>query len=134
MSNTVLYALWGALYVLCAGLGFITEPKNSTQILMTVFSLALFVPPFVLNYRAAKKKDRRTLQMVKSLALAWLVMTCVLIIGNFLTAFASERLGNVMYALLTIASSPMICAGNWALAIFCWACVLFDARAKLKKK
>ena len=133
MSNTVLYALWGALYAICALLGFVTEPKNSLAILMTGLSLAHFVPPFVLNHRSARRKDRRTLQLVRNLSLAWLILTSVLIIGNFLTAFASQRLGNLMYALLTIAASPMIASGNWALAIFCWACVLFDARAKLKR-
>ena len=133
MSNTVLYAIWGGLYALCAGLGFITEPKNSTQILMTFFSLALFVPPFLLNYRSAEKKDRRTLTLVRNLSFYWLVLASVLLVGNFLTVFASEALGNVMHMLLIIVASPMIASGSWALTIFLWACVFFDARAKLKK-
>lgn len=133
MSNTVLYAIWGGLFALCAGLGFITEPKNSTQILMTVFSLALFVPPFLLNYRSAEKKDRRTLTLVRNLAFYWLVLASVLLVGNFLTVFASEALGNMMHILLIIVASPMIASGSWALTIFLWACVFFDARAKLKK-
>ena len=133
MSNTVLYALWGALYALCAGLGFITGPKNSTRILMTVFSLALFLPPFLLNYRAAQKKDRRTLTLVRNLAFYWLVLASVLLVGNFLTVFASETLGNLMHMLLIIVASPLIASGSWALTIFLWACVFFDARAKLKK-
>ena len=133
MSNTVLYALWGALYALCAGLGFITEPKNSTQILMTVFSLALFVPPFLLNYRSAQKKDRRTLALVRNLAFYWLVLASVLLIGNFLMVFASETLGNLMHMLLIIVASPLVASGSWALTLFLWACVFFDARSKLKK-
>ena len=133
MSNTVLYALWGGLYALCAGLGFITEPKNSTQILMTFFSLALFVPPFLLNYRAAEKKDRRTLTLVRKLSFYWLMLASVLLICNFLTVFASELLGNMMHILLIIVASPMIASGSWALTIFLWACVFFDARSKLKK-
>ena len=133
MSNTVLYAIWGGLYALCAGLGFITEPKNSTQILMTFFSLALFAPPFLLNYRSAEKKDRRTLTLVRNLSFYWLVLASVLLVGNFLTVFASEALGNVMHMLLIIVASPMIASGSWALGIFLWACVFFDARAKLKK-
>ena len=133
MSNMVLYAIWGGLYALCAGLGFITEPKNSTQILMTFFSLALFVPPFLLNYRAAEKKDRRTLTLVRKLSFYWLMLASVLLICNFLTVFASELLGNMMHILLIIVASPMVACGNWALAIFLWACVFFDARSKLKK-
>ena len=63
MSNTVLYALWGALYALCAGLGFIGEPSVLLQILMTAASVALFVPPLMLSHRAAKAGDRRTLEL-----------------------------------------------------------------------
>ena len=133
MSNTVLYAIWGGLFALCAGLGFITEPKNSTQILMTFFSLALFAPPFLLNRRSAEKKNRRTLTLVRNLSFYWLVLASVLLVGNFLTVFASEALGNMMHMLLIIVASPMIASGSWALTIFLWACVFFDARAKLKK-
>ena len=133
MSNAVLYALWGALYALCAGLGFITEPKTSTQILMTFFSLALFAPPFLLNYRSAQKKDRRTLTLIRNLSFYWLVLASVLLVGNFLTVFASETLGNLMHMLLIIVASPLIASGSWALTLFLWACVFFDARSKLKK-
>ena len=133
MSNTILYALWGAIYALCAGLGFITEPKYSLRILMTVLSLALFVPPFVLNYRSAEKKDRRMLTLVRNLSFCWLVLASVLLIGNFLTVLSSETLGNILYALLIIVASPLVASGSWALAIFLWACVFFDARSKLKK-
>ena len=133
MSNTVLYALWGGLYALCAALGFIAEPKNSMRILMIMLSVGLFVPPFVLSYRAAQKKDRRTLLLVRNLSLSWLVLASVLLMVSFLTVFASETLGNLMHVLLTIVASPMVACGNWALAIFLWACVFFDARSKLKK-
>lgn len=133
MSNTVLYAIWGGLFALCAGLGFVAVPGEGLQVLMTVLSILLFVPPFVLNYRAAEKKDRRTLTLVRNLAFYWLMLASVLLIGNFLTVFASETLGNMMHILLIIAASPMVTSGSWALAIFLWACVFFDARAKLKK-
>ena len=134
MSNTVLYALWGGLYALCAALGFVTEPENSLRILMIVLSVGLFVPPFVLSYRAAQKKDRRTLLLVRNLAFWWLVLASVLLVVSFLTVFASERLGNLMHVLLTIVASPMVACGNWALVLFLWACVFFDARGKLKKR
>lgn len=133
MSNTVLYALWGGLYALCAGLGFITAPGEGLQFLMTVLSVALFVPPFILNYRAAKADDRRTLMLVRSLALSWLVLASLLLVGNFLTVFAAQWIGNLLYTLLILVGSPMVCSGSWALGLFCWACLFFDARAKLKK-
>lgn len=133
MSNTVLYALWGGMYALCAVLGFITEPGTGLQFLMTALSVALFVPPFVLNYRAAKAKNRQILELVRNLSFGWLILTSILLVGNFLTVFAAQWVGNLLYSLLIIVGSPLVCSGSWALAIFCWACVFFDARSKLKK-
>lgn len=134
MSNTVLYTLWGALYALCAGLGFVKQPGEGLQVLMTVLSVALFVPPSMLNYRAGKRKDRRTLMLVRNLSGLWLLLAVVLLVANFLSVLASEFLGNLLHYLLTIVSSPLVCSGSWALAIFLWACVFFDAGTKLKKR
>ena len=133
MSDTVLYALWGGLYALCAALGFISAPGPALRLLMIILSAAQFVPPFVLNYRSARLGNRRTLELVRNLAFAWLVLTSLLLILSFLTVFASERVGNLLHSLLTVVGSPLVCSGNWALTIFLWACVFFDARSKLKK-
>ena len=130
MSNTVLYALWGGLYALCAGLGFVAAPGPTLRLLMIALSLLHFVPPFLLN----RKGDRRTLTLVRNLSGIWLVLACVLLVGNFLSVLASETVGNVLHGLLTIVASPLVAGGNWALTIFLWACVFFHARAKLKKK
>ena len=132
MSNTVLYALWGGLYALCAALGFISEPGPALRLLMIILSAALFVPVFVLNYRSAKAGDRRTLELVRNLSLAWLVLTSLLLVLSFLTVFASEWVGELLHSLLTIVGSPLVCSDNWALTIFLWACVFFDSRSRLK--
>ena len=129
MSNTVLYALWGGLYALCGGLGFVTEPGPALRLLMILLSVALFIPPFLLN----RKGNRRTRELVRNLSTAWLVATAILLPCNILSVLASEALGNFLHGLLTILSSPLVCCDSWALAIFLWACVFFDARTKLKK-
>ena len=133
MSNTVLYALWGGLYAICGGLGFITAPEAALRLLMILLSVALFVPPFVLNRRAAAKDDRRTLALIRNLSGIWLILTGVLLVANIGSVLASETLGNVLHGLLTIVSSPLVCCDSWALSIFLWACVFFDAKNKLKK-
>jgi len=133
MSDTVLYALWGGLYALCAGLGFITGPGPALRLLMITASIALFVPPFVLNHRAAKAGDRRTLELVRNLSGLWLILTGILLVSSFLTVFSPEWVGNLLHSLLTIVGSPLVCSDSWALTIFLWACVFFDARSKLKK-
>jgi hypothetical protein len=134
MSNTVLYALWGALYALCAGLGFIAAPGVGLVLLMRLLSLALFVPPLILNHRAAKAEDRQTLTLVRNLSGLWLLLTSILLVGNFLTVLSSETVGNILYYLLTIVCSPLVAGHSWALTIFLWAYVLFDSLAKLKRK
>ena len=129
MSNTVLFALWGALYALCAGLGFVAAPGPALRLLMIALSLAMFVPSFLLN----RKGNRRVRLLVRNLSLAWLIATAILLPANFLAALAPEMLGNFLHGLLTILSSPLVCSDSWALTIFLWACVFFDARTKLKK-
>ena len=134
MSNAVLYALWGAIYAICAGLGFVAEPGRGMRFLMTALSVVMFAPPLMINYCAAAKGDRRTLKLVRNLSFSWLVLTCALLVASFLTAFSSEAVGNLFHVLLTIVSSPLVACGSWALAIFCWAFVFFDALSKLDKK
>ena len=129
MSNTVLFALWGVLYALCAGLGFVAAPGATLRLLMLLLSLAFFVPPFLLN----RKGSRQIRLLVRNLSLAWLIATAILLPANFLAALAPEMLGNFLHGLLTILSSPLVCSDSWALTIFLWACVFFDARTKLKK-
>ena len=133
MSNSVLYILWGGLYALCAGLGFLTAPGPVMRLLMIALSVCLFLPPLALNRRSAGKGDRRVLALVRNLSAAWLVLTGVLLVANILSVMASETLGNILHGLLTIISSPLVCSDSWALSIFLWACVFFDARTKLKK-
>ena len=129
MSNTVLYILWGVLYALCAGLGFLTDPGPALRLLMIALSVCLFLPPLALN----RKGDRRILALVRNLSAAWLALTALLLVANILSVMASETLGNILHGLLTVISSPLVCSGSWALSIFLWACVFFDARTKLKK-
>lgn len=133
MSDTVLYALWGGLYALCAALGFISAPGPALRLLMIILSAVMFVPPFMLNYRGAKSGNRRMLELVRDLSFYWLVLTSLLLILSFLTVFASAWVGNLLHSLLTVVASPLVCSDNWAWTIFLWACVFFDARSKLKK-
>ena len=130
MSNTVLYILWGGLYVLCGGLGLVTAPGATLRLLMILLSIALFIPPFVLNRRG----NRRVRLLVRNLSGIWLILTGVLLVANILSVLASETLGNILHGLLTIVSSPLVCSNSWALSIFLWACVFFDAQSKLRKK
>lgn len=133
MNKKLLYALWGGLFILCAGLGFIPEPSAVLSGLMTVLSVCFFVPPAVLLYRAARDQDIPTMKLIRSLSLLSLALTLALLIVNFLSAMASELLGNILYYILVIVTSPMICSGHWATSMFLWACLLMVSLRELRK-
>ncbi len=132
MSNKSLYVLWGGLFILCAGLGFIPEPEGGLQAGLTAVSLLFFLPPFLLLYRGKRRQDAHTLQLIRNLAAVSLGLTLALLIANFLTALAPEFLGTVLYYLLVIVSAPMVSSGYWVLSLFLWACLLMASRKGAK--
>lgn len=134
MSNKTLYILWGILYSICAGLGFIPEPFGAVRGVLTAVSILFFLPPAILLYRAGKKADAYTLKLIRNLALASLSLTLVLLVLNLLSAMQSEILGKILHSMLIVLSSPMVCSGYWVLSLFFWACLLMASLQCLKKK
>ena len=127
MKSQFLYALWGALFILCAGLGFIPEPAGVLRVLLTGLSILFFLPPAVLVWNGRWEKDRQTLMLVRNLSIVSLGLSVGLIIANFLMAFRSELLGDILHGVLVVVSSPMICSGHWAMSLFFWACLLISS-------
>ena len=134
MKKSYLFALWGGLFVLCAALGFIPSPGAALKILLTLLSVAFFIPGALLLRHAALNKDRNTATLVRNLAAASLVLTLVLLIGNFFSVLGSARLGSILHTLLIIVSSPMICSQYWVLSLFLWACLMIWSLQILKQK
>ena len=130
MNKKLLYALWAGLFILCAGLGFIPEPEGSLQMLLTVVSLAFFLPPAWLLYRG----DVSDAKLIFSFSALSLGLTLALLVLNFLTALQSEFLGQVLHYTLVIVSCPMICRGHWAMSLFLWACLLIASRKQKKQE
>ena len=134
MNKKILFALWGGLFSLCAGLGFIPEPAPMLRWLLTVLSLACFVPPAVLLYRAGASENRDGAKLIRNLSALSLGLTLVLLVLNFLTALRAGNLGAVLSYALVIVSSPMVCSGHWAMSLFCWACLLMASLRVLRRK
>lgn len=134
MKKNTLFALWGGLFVLCAALGFVPTPKTALQILMTILSVAFFVPGALLLRLSAQTGDRNTTLLVRNFSAASLALTAVLIIANFLSVLGSARLGEILHGILVIVSSPMVCSGYWALSLFLWACLMVASIKILKNK
>lgn len=126
MNSKTLFTIWGGLFALCAGLGFVPGPTGALKVLLILVAIAFFVPPLILIHRGSKK----TRMLIGNLALLSLCMTTFLIILNFLSIRFSTAVGDALYALLVIISSPMICGQYWVLSLFGWAWLLFDSRAK----
>ena len=124
MKKKSLFALWGGLFLVCGGLGFVPEPAGVVRWLLTVLSILFFLPPAVLVYQGRKDGDGHLLALIRNLSALSLGLTALLLILNFLTAFRSEVLGNILHAVLVVVSSPMICSGYWVLSLFLWACLL----------
>jgi hypothetical protein len=134
MKKSVLLSVWAAGFALCAGLGFLPEPEGVLAAVMTLLSVAFFVPPFVLLYQADKNGDASCIALIRNLAALSLLVTAVVLVLNFVSVMGGEFLGNVLYYLLVIVSSPMICCRYWALSLFLWACLLTWSRKLLKKR
>lgn len=133
MNKTSLYALWGGMFILCAGLGFIPEPEGALRIFLVLISIAFFLPPALLLHGAVKEKDRHTLALVRNLSCASLALTLVSIVVNFMSLMASEAIGNALYVILIIVSTPMVCGQYWILGMFGWACLLMVCLSQLRK-
>jgi len=133
MTNKTLFALWGGMFILCAALGFIPEPTGILRGIMTCLAVLFFLPPAWLLYRSAGK-DRRVSALIRNLSALSLGLTLTLILGNFLVLMAPEAVGNVLYGILVIVSSPMVCGQFWVLSLFLWACLLMASLSILGKQ
>lgn len=134
MKPKTLFALWGGLFVLCAALGFVNTASTALQVLMTLLSIAFFIPGALLLRQSREHNDPEPARLVRNLSAASLVLTAMLLIANFLSALAPVWLGNLLHCMLVVVSAPMICSGYWALSLFLWACLMIAAMKILKKE
>ena len=133
MKNKHLFWIWGGLFILCALLGFIPQPEGFLKAMLILFSVAFFIPGFVLLFRAAKKKDLSLLKTIVILCLVSLGSTLLFLVLNFLSGRGSLLAGNLLYGFLVIFSSPMVCAQYWVVSLFLWACRLMTGLSFIKK-
>lgn len=124
MKNRTLFALWGAMFALCAALGFIPQPDGLLKALLVLSAAVFFVPPVVLTARAVKQKDPRLLGRMSLLCALSLGLTLLFLVLNFLSITAPQWLGDLLYGILVIISAPMVCSRFWAGSLFAWACLL----------
>lgn len=133
MNKKFLFTLWGCLFILCAGLGFIPDPQGMLANVLSACAFFSFVPPALLLYGAVRSGEIPVLTLIRNLSALSLGLTLGVLILNFGFALGSDFLGTVLYYILVIVSSPMVCSGHWAMSLFLWACLLMVSLRELRK-
>lgn len=134
MKARILYLVWACLYVLCTGLGCITGAQGLGKALLVLAALCFFLPGAWLVYDGHRRKDRRQLRTVSRICAASLGLTLIVLVANVLSVRASVQVGNLLYVLLQLVSTPMICGQYWVLSLFLWACLLSGALYRRKEQ
>ena len=132
MSRRTLYILWGALYIITAGLGFIPDNGGWLSYALSAVGILFFVPGGVLLYRAVKYRNDRERQRLRRLSLASLGATAVTLMLSMVFAGGSPVAGDIMHVLLGLVSAPMLCCRLWLISLFGWACMLMVSLQKRK--
>lgn len=131
----ILKAIWAGMFVVCCVLGFLTEVRGAAKVLLIVLSVLFFAPAYADVYFAWKSKDTRELRLVRNLCLISLVSTLVVLVANMLSVLGrSEALGQGLYYVLAVVSTPMLCGQYWVYSLLLWAVLLWCCIAALYKQ
>ncbi len=133
MKKRNLYIAWGVLYIFCTVLGFIPAKEGGFFALCMLLSFGFFVPPAMLLYRSAKRGETGTIRLIRGLSATSLIATLILMVLNILSVGASAAVGNMLYYLMIVVSSPMICMRIQGISLFLWAVLLIVCTQELKK-
>ncbi len=123
----ILKALWAGMFILCALLGFVPQPAGVNKWVLMSFGILFFLPPICLLAQCYKTRDRKELKLICKLSGISLVITLVLLVANILSLLAPEKVGNALYYLMVVVSSPMVCCQYWFISLAGWAILLWCA-------
>ena len=115
---------WLCLGVICAGLGFFRGAEGFGKILLVATSVIFFIPGFYLLWLGYKTKNARIIRRIRMLSLFSILATIVLFIALVASIFGPLWLGDIIYILFVVCSTPMLCAQYWVLSLFLWSCLL----------
>ena len=145
LNKYILLAIWAGMFILCAVLGYLPAQEGANKWLLVFFAVAFFVPPALLVYRSRKEKDGKMLRLVRIIAMVVLIATVALLIVNLMSitlilVMPEETaliVGDVLYYLLILVSTPMVCGQYWGIGLVGWAALLWSsilALQSLKKE
>ena len=134
MKQKFMYLLWLFLYIICVGLGTITEKLLIMDIFKGLFALLFFVPPVLLTLEGLKKGQRRYLLQIRVITILSLLLTLVFMIANIASVYASEAAGDTLNQLYILAAAPMHCLPDGFISLFLWASLLMLTFPRLWKE
>ena len=134
MKEKLLYIVWGAMAVLCVGLGTLETDNLLMQIPLLLISIVFFVPPGILLYDALEAQNRKGIVRLRIISIVSLALTMVTLLAFFLTAMRSEEAASWLYEVLILVSCPMICSQYWLVSLFLWAILLYATFIKPNRK
>lgn len=133
-KTKLLWCLWAAAYGICTVCGFFPVAAGALYGLFILLSLGFFVPPALLLFEAVQNKQPKILRIIRNLSLISLGLTLVTIVLNFVSIQASAAWGLVLYWILILVSTPMVCSQVWVIGLFGWAMLLMTCLHYLRKK
>lgn len=134
LRNFTLYSIWLCFYILCVGLGTLTQRNTPVNIGLTALSLLFFLPGILLLIEGIRSGNKKLLLSIRIISLSSLVLTLCLIVLNILTVNAGETVGQALNDLLILVSAPMSCCYWRWISLFCWACLFVSSFPRIWRK
>lgn len=129
-----IWLIWGVLYLICTACGFVPNPQGGWYGLFVLLSIAFFIPPGWLLYKAVQWRSSKIMKQVRLVSILSLSLSFVMILVNLLAIHASEAWGTALYWILIVVSAPMVCGQAWVIGLFGWACLLMASIMFAPKK
>ena len=133
MKEKILYLFWLAMYIICIGMGTLTERNIFLHILLMIFALAFYIPGLLLVIEGIRENNVKILLRVRIISIISLLLTILLMIFNIASVYAPEIIGNVLNQVFLIVAAPMHCCYYRFISLFLWACLLFGTMPRLWK-
>lgn len=143
-NKYMLAALWVGMFILCCVLGFLPPQEGANRWLLAIFAVLFFLPPALLVYGLWRIRDKAWLRILRIIAIAVVASTVALLLMNMfsitllmlLPMQAALAVGDVLYYLLLVVSTPMVCGQYWGIGMIGWAALMWScilAERDLKK-
>lgn len=145
LNKYMLFAAWIGMYILCAVLGFLPPQEGGNKWLLVIIALLFFLPPALLLWKGWTDRDAALLKWLRRIALIAVIATATALVVNLLSVALiivmpeqqALKFGDVLYDILILVSTPMVCGQYWGIGLVGWIALLWSgifARQALKKE